>query len=69
VKALNNVCSTSGRGKAQAAISRLASCKLQADAAGSKQKKNTCVAEPVFLAVFSGKIEETKNERKLVIPV
>jgi hypothetical protein len=43
--------------------------KLQAAAAGRKQKKNTSVAEPVFLAVFSGKIEEIKNERKLVIPV
>jgi len=42
---------------------------LRAAATGSKQKKNTFVAKPVFLAVFSGKIEETKNERKLVIPV
>jgi hypothetical protein len=43
--------------------------KLQAAATGRKQKKNTCIAEPVFLAVFIGKIEETKSDRKLVIPV
>jgi len=43
--------------------------KLRAAATGSKQKKNTFVAKPVFLTVFNGKIEETKNERKLVIPV
>jgi hypothetical protein len=42
---------------------------LQATATGRKQKQITFVAEPVFLAVFSGKIEGTKNERKLVIPV
>jgi hypothetical protein len=42
---------------------------LQADGTGRKQKQNSCIAEPVFLTVFSGKIEETKNDRKLVIPV
>jgi hypothetical protein len=35
--------------------------KSQAAAAGRKQKKNTYVAEPVFLAVFIGKIKKRKK--------